>query len=305
VLKKVQEDRIGIRGCLGSWPEIIADLDSLTEVEQHGKRFIVRSAPRPAASTGRSCYRGRFAAKCGLGRLIALPANVGSRRGCLVNRTAKDGSNAVPQAIAPLLGAADDWPHRDRCRELRNVRSSPLVNRGFRTRNVGGDPLDWSQKVLPISRRAGAGSRELTPTRRLLFLNPLSGRDSEARSTSARPRATPRSAAPRPAYIARASDLRTCTTQIGAGLGAGDPDARSLSTGMTRPKRFALKFGQFRSSSMKIRTYRANVISACGIYAVAWTDMLRPGESKRRKRRANSKGSSVVRIFIQPQSSRD
>jgi hypothetical protein len=35
-----------------SWPEIIADLDSLTEteIEQDGKRFIVRSAPRPAAS---------------------------------------------------------------------------------------------------------------------------------------------------------------------------------------------------------------------------------------------------------------
>jgi hypothetical protein len=37
---------------LGSWPQIIADLDSLTEteIEQDGKRFVVRSAPRPAAS---------------------------------------------------------------------------------------------------------------------------------------------------------------------------------------------------------------------------------------------------------------
>jgi len=36
----------------GSWPEILADLDSLTqtEIEQDGKRFLVRSAPRPAAS---------------------------------------------------------------------------------------------------------------------------------------------------------------------------------------------------------------------------------------------------------------
>ena len=36
----------------GSWPEILADLDSLTEteVEQDGKRFLLRSAPRPAAS---------------------------------------------------------------------------------------------------------------------------------------------------------------------------------------------------------------------------------------------------------------
>ena len=35
-----------------SWPAVIADLDSLTEteVEQDGKRFLLRSAPRPAAS---------------------------------------------------------------------------------------------------------------------------------------------------------------------------------------------------------------------------------------------------------------
>ncbi len=34
------------------WPEIIADLDSLTEtqIEYDGKHFIVRSAPRPAAT---------------------------------------------------------------------------------------------------------------------------------------------------------------------------------------------------------------------------------------------------------------
>jgi hypothetical protein len=36
----------------GSWPDVLADLDSLTEteVEQDGKRFLLRSAPRPAAS---------------------------------------------------------------------------------------------------------------------------------------------------------------------------------------------------------------------------------------------------------------
>ena len=47
-----QEDRIAAFGRSGSWPEIIADLDSLTETEikQDGKRFTVRSAPRPAAS---------------------------------------------------------------------------------------------------------------------------------------------------------------------------------------------------------------------------------------------------------------
>jgi hypothetical protein len=52
VLKKALEDRIAALGHAGSWPEIIADLDSLTEteIEHDGKRFVVRSAPRPAAS---------------------------------------------------------------------------------------------------------------------------------------------------------------------------------------------------------------------------------------------------------------
>jgi Transposase DDE domain len=52
VLKKALEDRIAALGRAGSWPEIIADLDSLTETEidHDGKRFVVRSAPRPAAS---------------------------------------------------------------------------------------------------------------------------------------------------------------------------------------------------------------------------------------------------------------
>jgi transposase len=51
MLKKALEDRLAELGRVGSWPEIIADLGSLTEteVEQDGKRFVVRSAPRPAA----------------------------------------------------------------------------------------------------------------------------------------------------------------------------------------------------------------------------------------------------------------
>src|SRR5665811_1854265 len=46
VLKKALEDRIADLGKLGSWPEILADLDSLTEteVEQDNKRFLLRSA---------------------------------------------------------------------------------------------------------------------------------------------------------------------------------------------------------------------------------------------------------------------
>ena len=52
VLKKALEDRIVALGRPSSWPEIIADLESLTEteIEHDGKRFVVRSAPRPAAS---------------------------------------------------------------------------------------------------------------------------------------------------------------------------------------------------------------------------------------------------------------
>jgi hypothetical protein len=52
VLKKTLEERIAALGWAGSWPEIIADLDSLTEteIEHDDKHFLVRSAPRPAAS---------------------------------------------------------------------------------------------------------------------------------------------------------------------------------------------------------------------------------------------------------------
>ena len=52
VLKKALEDRIATLGRSSSWPEIIADLDSLTEteLEHDGKVFLVRSTPRPAAS---------------------------------------------------------------------------------------------------------------------------------------------------------------------------------------------------------------------------------------------------------------
>jgi len=52
MLKAELEERIAGLGRAGCWPEIVADLDSLTETEidYDGKRFIVRSAPRPAAS---------------------------------------------------------------------------------------------------------------------------------------------------------------------------------------------------------------------------------------------------------------
>jgi hypothetical protein len=52
IMKKALEDRITALGRVGSWPDILADLESLTETEfeQDGKRFMLRSAPRPAAS---------------------------------------------------------------------------------------------------------------------------------------------------------------------------------------------------------------------------------------------------------------
>jgi hypothetical protein len=41
-----QEGRLAALARVGSWPEIVADLDSLTEteIEHDGKRFVVRSA---------------------------------------------------------------------------------------------------------------------------------------------------------------------------------------------------------------------------------------------------------------------
>ena len=53
VLKTELEQRIvGLGRVRSSWPEIVADLDSLTEteIEYDGKRFVVRAAPRHAAS---------------------------------------------------------------------------------------------------------------------------------------------------------------------------------------------------------------------------------------------------------------
>jgi hypothetical protein len=51
VLQRELEERIAALGRSGSWPDILADLDSLTTtaLEQDGKRFVVRSQPRPAA----------------------------------------------------------------------------------------------------------------------------------------------------------------------------------------------------------------------------------------------------------------
>jgi len=52
VLKQALEERIASLGLAASWPQILSDLDSLTEtaVEQDSKRFLLRAPTRPAAS---------------------------------------------------------------------------------------------------------------------------------------------------------------------------------------------------------------------------------------------------------------
>ncbi len=59
--KKALEDRIAAIGRSGSWPDILADLDSLT-----GKRFVVRAASR--RQPGIACSRRRAAANRPRGR---------------------------------------------------------------------------------------------------------------------------------------------------------------------------------------------------------------------------------------------
>ena len=51
-LRDSKAARIADLGHTASWPAIIADLDALTEteLEQDGRRFLLRAAPRPAAS---------------------------------------------------------------------------------------------------------------------------------------------------------------------------------------------------------------------------------------------------------------
>ena len=52
VLKKALDDKIAALGEKAAWPAVLADLDSLTETEivHEGRRFLLRSAPKPAAS---------------------------------------------------------------------------------------------------------------------------------------------------------------------------------------------------------------------------------------------------------------
>ena len=106
VLKKELEDRIANLGKpaaegeaeSGSWPDIIADLNSLTEadVEQDGKRFLLRSAPRPAASLALRAAARRSAAHRSATRRRLIPA-------------------AIQQNVVPRRFFSADWRLKSMC----------------------------------------------------------------------------------------------------------------------------------------------------------------------------------------------
>jgi hypothetical protein len=104
VLKAALEDRIAALGRAGSWPEIVADLDSLTETEiaHEGKRFLVRAAPRrqPRLARGRrraAAHRPRRRGDLTLGKIRKCSATPPAWCGLLLplsyleNRTVEDG----------------------------------------------------------------------------------------------------------------------------------------------------------------------------------------------------------------------
>jgi Recombinase/Recombinase zinc beta ribbon domain len=108
VLKTTLEDRIAALGRSGSWPDIIADLDSLTEteIEYDGKRFIVRSAPRPAASLAFVKFKELQSAR-GVMRFLRV--------------------SGLPLPVRPLLGPAPHevvWRDADSAR-VRHILQNP------------------------------------------------------------------------------------------------------------------------------------------------------------------------------------
>jgi hypothetical protein len=87
VLKKALEDRTAALGHAGSWPEIIADLDALTETEHDGKRFLLR-VPRHGLPPVSRCAppASRCRRPCAKPPSIDPFQNVVPRRRCGANR---------------------------------------------------------------------------------------------------------------------------------------------------------------------------------------------------------------------------
>jgi hypothetical protein len=91
-----------------SWPEIIADLDSLTEteIEHDGKRFIVRSAPRSSASLALR------AAGVALPPTVRDAARAPCFRAFLLPLGAPPAAPCIRQTQCPRTGAWHWSPHR-------------------------------------------------------------------------------------------------------------------------------------------------------------------------------------------------
>jgi hypothetical protein len=166
VLKKALEDRIAMLGRRGSWPEIIADLDSLTEteVEQDGKRFIVPLRTAPLCQPGHSRHRRRFTDE-----RRAKPTDHAAEKCSATRRTQSRCQRWIKgRSRWPLPRRCRyDRSHDDRRRELQqlgHMRPSPLVSQAF-SHKVCDDPLDWSRKSCQSSdaqRRTMSGSSALT-----------------------------------------------------------------------------------------------------------------------------------------------
>ena len=104
VLKAELEARMAALGQKGSWPAIIGDLDALTEigVEQDGRRFMPRSAPRQAASLALRAFGRRTAIERAVDhqQLIANREHVVSR--CHPGADSRFISNICTRALSKM-----------------------------------------------------------------------------------------------------------------------------------------------------------------------------------------------------------
>ena len=151
VLKKELEDRIATMGKSaaasdnaenGSWPDVLADLDLLTatEVEQDGKRFLLRSAPCPAPPLRAAGVRSAPDSASTCRRLIPPPP--GDQRKCSAKAPFQHGFIRAANALQILTVEDQFGYHR--------VRALGGADRG-RWRGAG-------PEFVLARRRAGNGS---------------------------------------------------------------------------------------------------------------------------------------------------